>query len=251
MTMPAIPTATLPIIETFCQSALSALIRAELQERVPARFTGVGQEVWKTFRNELTLADLLVLAIQDAAVSMPIPFDPQRWLPAEAGSAFTWSALQVSPEAVTAWLPDAQRQAGLPLDDYLRQQARILNQPLPAGAALEKTPTPQKHERWLELPGTGGWVAYTLCSRAGRELYLWENFMILCATPQEIILAGLIAWELGAPPNLDLPILMEDDNLSGIMNADQTFHTVVGKRSEHGHRDLRFLHQDNKHPLWL
>lgn len=249
--MPATQTATLPIIETFCQAALSALIRAEFKGRVPERFTGVGQDVWKTFRNELTLADLLILAIQDAAVNMPIPFDPQRWLPAEAGSVPTWSELQVSPEAVQVWLPGAYKQAELPLDDYLRQQAALFNQSLPAQSALVKLPTPQKHERWLELPGTGGWVGYVSCSRAGQELYLWENFTILCATPQEMILAGLIAWELGAPPNLELPILMDDNNLSGVMNSGQTFHAVVGKRAEHGHRDLRFLHQDNKHPLWL
>lgn len=249
--MQATQKATLPIIETFCQSALSALIRAELQERVPVRFTGVGQEVWNTFRNELTLADLLVLTIQDAAVNMPIPFDPQRWLPVNGGNAPAWSELQVSPETVETWLPEAHRQAGLPLDDYLRQQAALLNQALPAESALEKLSTPQKHERWLELPGTGGWVAYALCSRPGQEIYLWDNFTILCTTPQEMILAGLIAWELGAPPNSVLPIHIDDDNLSGVMNSGQTFHAVVGKRAEHGHRDLRFLHQDNKHPLWL
>ena len=70
-----------------------------------------------------------------------------------------------------------------------------------------------------------------------------------------MILAGLIAWELGAPPNLALPIFMQDNDLSGVMNvvneSGHTFHAVVGKRSEHGHRDLRFLHQETKHPLWF
>lgn len=249
--MPASPTTTPPIIETFCQVALRALIRAELKERVPVRFTGVGQEVWNTFRNELSLADLLVLAIQDAAANMPIPFDPQRWLAVTGTIVPTWSELQVNPEAIQAWLPEAHQLAGLPLDDYLREQANLLNLSLPEQVALEKLPTPQKHERWLELPGTAGWVAYALCSRAGNELYLWENFTILCATPQELILAGLIAWELDAPPNKELPISLEDDNLSGVINSNQVFQAVVGLHSMHAHRDLRFLHQDNKHPLWL
>ncbi|MCX6064204.1 MAG: hypothetical protein NT121_00365 [Chloroflexi bacterium] len=249
--MPLSETVMIPIIETFCQVALRALIRAEWKERVPARFTGVGQDVWKTVRNELTLADLLVLGIQDAAVNMPIPFDPQRWLPVDDGVVPAWSELQVSPEAVQSWLSDAHQQAQLPLDDYLRRQAALLSQSLPDQSALDKLPTPQKHEHWLELPGSGGWAAYSLCSRAEQELYLWENFTILCVTPQEMMLAGLIAWELGAPPNLELPILLDDANLTGVLNSAQTFHTVVGKRAEHGHRDLRCLHKDNKHPLWL
>jgi hypothetical protein len=249
--MPASRTTSLPIIETFYQAALRALVRAELNERVPLRFTGVGQEVWKTFRNELTLADLLVLAIQDAAVNMPIPFDPQRWLPVNGRDVPAWSELQVSPIAVQAWLPEALQQVNLSVDEYLRQQAALLSQSLPAKVTLDNLPTPQKHEHWLELPGTGGWVAYTLCSRAGQELYLWENFTILCTTPQEMILAGLIAWELGAPPNRELPILMDDANLTGEIHSGRTYNAVIGRRSEHGHRDLRVLHQDNKHPLWI
>ncbi len=249
MSVPQI--ATLPIIETFCQAALRALIRAELKERVPARFTGVGQDVWKTFRNELTLADLLVLSIQDIAVNMPIPFDPQRWFPVGAGVVPTWSELQVGTEAVQGWLAVAHQQAELPLDDYLRQQAGLLNIALPDKSILDKLPTPEKHERWLELPGTGGWVAYTLCSRAEQEIYLWENFTILCTTSQEMILAGLIAWELDAPPNQELPILRDDVDLTSMLHAGKTFHTLVGKRAQHGNRDLRFLDQDNKQPLWL
>ena len=247
---PAPRTDTPPMIETFCQAALNALVRAELMERVPRRFTGVGQEIWETFRNELTPADLLVLAIHDASVNMPIPFDPQRWLPA-GENAPAWSELQISLETVGAWLPQAQQQAQLPLDGYLRQQAALLNLSLPAEAALDQLPRPEMYERWLELPGSGGWAAYAICSRAGQELYLWENFTILCATPQEMILAGLIAWELGAPPSLELPIYLDDADLSNITNSGQTFHALVGRRSEHGRRDLRFLHQENKHPLWL
>ena len=46
-------------IQQSLQASLWALVRAEIDGRVPARFTGTGQEVWKTFRNELTAVDLL------------------------------------------------------------------------------------------------------------------------------------------------------------------------------------------------
>lgn len=250
--MPVTKTAQ-TILETFCQAALRALIRAEKRERVPARFTGVGPEIWKTFRNELTLSDLLILAIHDAAANMPIPFDPARWLNDDDGAqrAPTWSEFNIQPDFVESWLSEAQQTASLSLDAYLQAQAKLLNVPIPSSILLEKLPTPQKYEHWLELPGTGGWVAYALCSRPGQELYLWENFTILCNTSQEMILAGLIAWELGAPPNLELPIYLDDANLTGIIRKGQTFNAVIGYHTAHAHRDLRFLHQENKHPLWI
>lgn len=253
--MPSPSTATHPILETFCHAALRVLIRAEIQERVsiPVRFTGIGPDIWNTFHNELTTADLLVLAIQDVSANMPIPFDPQAWLYPENSAEYapTWSEFQIDPELVQTWLSEAKQTAALPLDSYFRAQAELLKISPPVARSLEKLPLPQKHERWLELPGTGGWIAYTLTARSNRELYLWENFTILCATPQEMILAGLIAWELDAPPNIELPILYDDANLTKIMGSSQVFHNVMGKRTEHGHRDLRFLHQENKHPLWL
>ncbi len=39
---------------------------------MPPRFTGAGPDVWATFRNELTAADLAALVIQDAGVSMSV-----------------------------------------------------------------------------------------------------------------------------------------------------------------------------------
>lgn len=246
-------TTTLPILDTFCQAALRALIRAEKRDQVPARFTGDGPEVWKTFRNELTLSDLLILAIHDTAENMPIPFDPARWFDQTEGNhqVPTWSEFHIQPGLVESWLSEAQQTAALSLDAYLHAQATLLNVPVPAMPILEKLPIPQRHEHCLELPGTGGWVAYALCSRSGQELYLWENFTILCNTAQEMILAGLIAWELGAPPNLELPIFLDDVNLTQTIQRGKTFNAVVGNHAAHAHRDLRFLHQENKQPLWI
>ena len=255
MSTPAVSSATL--LNLFFQASLRALVRAEVLERVPPRFIGTGQEVWKTFCNELDTADLLILCIQDAAANMPIPFNPHHWLPFKANNDSTrmdipaWSGLQAEPASVESWLPEAIEKASQPLDDYVLEQSTLLGISRPAPQLLAKLPTPQRHERWLELPGTAGWVAYTLCTRTNEDLYLWDNFTILCNSPQEIILAGLIAWELGAPPNIELPIILDDTDLTNALKAGQTYHAVVGSRALHGHRDLRLLHFENRHPLWL
>jgi hypothetical protein len=65
-------------IQQFLQVSLCAIVRAEAQGRLPARFTGTGVAIWETFRNELTPADLVALCVQDAGVTMPIPLDPGR-----------------------------------------------------------------------------------------------------------------------------------------------------------------------------
>ena len=69
------------IVQQFFEASLRAIVRAEADERVPARFTGTGKAVWDTFRNELTTADLVSLCVQDAGVTMPVPFDPSSWWP--------------------------------------------------------------------------------------------------------------------------------------------------------------------------
>jgi hypothetical protein len=234
-------------IEQFLQVSLRAIARAEAAGRLPARFTGRGVAVWNTFRNELTAADLAALSIQDAGVTMPIPFDPSQWWPGWPD----WALFSQSPTQVEAWISEALAQTGQPRDAYLRQQAAALGVERPSDEAVAALPTPARHERWLELPGTGGWLAYTLCTRPEAELYLWENFTIVCARPQEILLAGLIAWELGAPPHAQLPIRLDDPDLTGTLKGGETYHALVGRRELHGHRDLRILHQSGKQPLWI
>lgn len=99
---------------------------------MPPRFIGTGQEVWKTFGNELTVADLLILCIQDAAANMPIPFNPQRWLPATANNGFysldilAWSGPQVEPAIVESWLPEAIDKASQTTDDNFLEQSSLI-----------------------------------------------------------------------------------------------------------------------------
>lgn len=233
--------------QQFLLASLCALVRAEVDGHIPARFTGTGQAVWKIFRNELTAADLVALSIQDAGATMPVPFDPCRWWPDWPD----WALLRQSPANVERWIDEALAKADQPRTAYLRGQAATLGVDLPADEAVAALPTPPRHERWLELPGTGGWLAYALSTRLEADLYFWENFFIVCGTPQEMLLAGLIAWELGAPPRTELPIRLDDPDLTATLKAGETYHAVVGLRTLHGHRDLRILHQNGKQPLWL
>ena len=234
-------------MEKFSKVSLCALVRAERNGRIPARFTGTGKDVWNTFRNELTAADLVALCIQDAGATMPIPFDPTQWWPDWPDPARNRPSVAEAEQ----WIDEALTRADQPQEAYLRGQAAELGIELPAEGAVAALPSPDRHERWLELPGTGGWLAFALCARPDADLYYWENYDIVCGTPEEVLLAGLIAWELGAPPRTELPIQLDDPDLTATLKAGETYHAVVGRRDLHGHRDLRILHHDGKQPLWI
>lgn len=234
-------------VRQFAKASLKAIIRAEASGRVPERFTGTGQEIWQTFRNELTEADLVALAIEDAAVTMPVPFNPSLWWPDWPD----WALLNQSADQAEAWIEAAIAQASHSQDAYLRQQAAELEIELPAADTIAALPLPLAHEKWLELPGTAGWVAYSLCIRPNADLYFWENFTVVCATPEEMLLAGLIAWELNTPPRTILPIRLDDHNLTQTSKQGATYQGVVGRRDLHGHRDLRFLQQNGQGVLWV
>ncbi len=246
-TMPSTATTQSYEVDLFVQASLRALVRAEVEGRVPLRFTGEGPAVWSTFRNELTAADLAALAIQDAGAGMPVPFAPEHWWPDWP----EWGLLHLPPAEVAGWIEKAPTFAEQPRDAYLRAQAGVLGVDLPSDEALAGLPLPARHERWLELPGTGGWVAYALCSRPGAELYFWDNFTIVCESPLEMLFAGLIAWGLDAPPNTELPIRLDDTDLTATLKSGASHHEIVGLSSRHAHRDLRLLHKEGRQPLWL
>ena len=211
---------------------------------------GTGPVVWTTFHNELTSADLAALAIQDAGATMPMPFAPELWWPDWA----EWALLRQSPAEVESWIQAALAVAQQPRDTYLEAQAGLLGIELPQEKAISTLPLPARHERWLEMPGTGGWIAYALCVRSGGDLYFWENFAVVCSSPREMLLAGLIAWELGAPPLTELPIWLDTPDLDATLEAGKagtTYYAVLARHALHGHRDLRILHRDGKPPLWL
>jgi len=234
-------------MQQFFATSLRAILRAEAKGRVPERFVGTGMAVWETFRNELTTADLVSLCVQDAGVTMPVPFDPSSWWPDWPARAL----LRPSETDADNWLADAISRVDEPRDSYLSGLAATLGIDLPPEDAMAGLPRPERHERWLELPGTGGWVAYVLSADPQAGLYFWENFTVVCGTPQEMLFAGLIAWELGAPPHAALPIRVDDAGLTATLKSGETYHAIVARRDLHGHRNLRILHQGGEEPLWL
>lgn len=233
--------------EQFLTVAIRALVRAEVAGRVPERFTGEGPAVWEVFDNELNLGDRVALAIEDAGAVMPVPFDPRPWWPGWP----EWALRNLPPAVVAPLVEAALREANQPESDYLRQQAAALDLDLPREQQLAQLPTPAAHESWLELPDTAGWVAYHLCSRPGANLYLWQNFTIVCTTPQQMLFAGLLAWELDAPPGQRLPLVKDDGALTKTLEADRTYQGVVAQRALHGHRALDFLVQNGAGVLWI
>lgn len=216
---------------TFYAVATFALARAECAGHVPERFTGDGAKRWDQFANELTKADLLDLAIQDSASAYPIPFGLRQTL-----AGYENDDLGLEPEAAHKVIREAVSTADSSQDDYLRAQAKRLAIKLISEEALSLLPVPEPHHTVLELPGTGGWLSYYIVTRPDSDVYLWENFVIACASWQEVMLAGLIAFELNAPPHKELPIT-QDEFLQEVLE-DNRYDWIVGSRAQHAHRAL-------------
>lgn len=169
---------------------LHALARDEAAGRRPARLTEPSLATWSRFRGRLDASDLVALLFEDAAVLHKVPFDP-----AELGGPL---ALDLLPESVAdGWLRTLSaldlQQAGT---DYLVEQARLLG--LPMRMARSELHMVKPHQRVLELPGTGGQLAHHIVSTQ-TGLTLQDNFVVACASWEELTLSGVVALDLGAP----------------------------------------------------
>ena len=220
-----------PCIEVFASVAAIALVRAEVAGRLPLRFTRSGPQLWEAFRNQLGLTDLLDLVVRDAAEAMPQAFALHRLWPEASGDELR----DLSPDQIGKWVDRGKGLAEQSTDDYLRAQAQALDVGPPPAESLKRLPVPEAHHHVLELPGSGGWLAYHLASRPHTAVYYWENFTIACGTWQEQLLAGLIAFELGAPSRQELPIV-RDPTLARVLNGDVAFDWIVGLREENERR---------------
>lgn len=218
-------------IKAFASVVANALIRAEVAGRLLPRFTGSGPQLWAAFRNELTEADLLDLAVRDLAVAMPQFFALNQLWPEASGDELR----AVSPTEAARCIAEAIAQADQPREAYLQAQAEALSIRLPSTESLNILPCPEAHYQILELTGTGGWLAYTMASHPDAAVYYWENFTIACGTWQELLLAGLIAFELGAPARRELPIIF-DPTLARALDGDVAFDWIIGIREENQSR---------------
>ena len=175
---------------TWAASLLHALARDEVAGRRPERLTEARLATWNRFRGRLSSTDFVSLLFEDAAVIHRVPFDA-----AALGGPLHIERL---PESLTqGWLAAIPT---LALDsaaaDYIAGQAKLLG--LPTRMARSELHVVKRHQKVLELPGTGGQLAHHLVSSQA-DLTLKDNFTVACDTWQELTLAGIVALDLGAP----------------------------------------------------
>jgi hypothetical protein len=163
---------------------------------------------------------------EDAAVLHRVPFDP-----AALGGPLRVDML---PDALTGAWVDALASLDLktPGAEYVGEQARLLG--LPTRLGRSELPVVKPHQKVLELPGTGGQLAHHLVS-SQRDLTLQDNFVIACATWQELTLAGIVALDLGAP-HADFATKVD---VADLRSADhplrqRSFDVVVGLHPDKG-----------------
>ena len=116
--------------------------------------------------------------------------------------------------------------------DYITEQARLLGLPTKMGRSDLHIVKP--HQKVLELPGTGGQLAYHLVS-SQRDLTLRDNFTVACSSWQELTLAGIIALECGAP-NSEFALKVEIEGMRDVNHPlrQRSFDLVIGLHPDKG-----------------
>jgi hypothetical protein len=204
---------------------LHALARDEAAGRRQRRLTEPLLATWTRFRGRLTSLDLVAILFEDAAVSHPVPFD---------ASKIGGPRLDLLSDLRTdAWLRSIDLiELDGKGDEYVIAQARLLGLRFRMGKSELHAIRP--HQRVLELPGTGGQLAYHLVSRR-RELSLHTNFVIACSSWREQTLAGIVGLELAAP-NSEFIVRAEASDLSDPSHhlRGTLFDFVVGLHPDKG-----------------
>ncbi len=174
----------------YAAALLHALARDEAAGRRPVRLTEPGLSTWTRFKGRLAPADLVRLLFEDAAVLHRIPFDPGIL----SGDL---KLHRLHDTVVHPWLQAlTELELEAPGPDYIAAQARLLG--LTTRFARSDLHRVQRHQRVLELPGTGGQLAHHLVSNQP-ELSLRDNFTIACDGWRELTMAGVVALDLAAP----------------------------------------------------
>jgi hypothetical protein len=209
---------------TYGAAVVHALAREEHRGRRPKRLTEPGLATWKRFRGWLGPRDLVELVLEDAATTQPVPF--------EVGRVFDDGAKalrKVPQERVGDWLGLL---GDLELDnaggDYIIAQAALLG--IDTRLARSDLHKVKAHHRVLELPGTGGQLAYHMV-RTQDGLYLQDVFTIACDSWQELTLAGLVAVELGLTG--EPPVRLDPDLEKSSAEREKYTH-VVGLSPDKG-----------------
>jgi hypothetical protein len=178
---------------------------------------------WLRFRGRLDDVAFLELLLEDAAVTQPVPFDVANiFLVSDAVTGLSAALVQ-------RWLAEVRE---LELDarpaDYLTAQAKLLG--LPTRLNRSDLPKLKPHHRAIELPGTGGQIAFHI-SQTQEDIFLHDVFTLACGTPEEQLLAGLVAVECNTPGRAPVVI---DPKLEIVRRATPPFDFVFALDPDKG-----------------
>ncbi|MCU0671545.1 MAG: hypothetical protein MUE69_02010 [Myxococcota bacterium] len=205
---------------SFAVAALHALAREEARDRKPKRLLEDGLATWAQFRGRLHATHLLELLLEDAAVTQPTAFRAPGDFP---------SVSSLPKAVVDGWVREA---AQLELDasalDYLSAQAKRLG--ITTRMARSELHRVKAHHQILELPGTGAQLAHHLVSTHD-DVFLQSNFVVACRDWRDVVLAGLVAVELGVSG--PAPVSLDPD-LRLARTSDRRFDYVIGLDPDKG-----------------
>lgn len=202
---------------------LHAVARDEHTGRRPKRITEADRATWARFRGRLDDVAFVELLLEDAAVAQPVPFDVAAIL----GAPDAVSSLP--PPLVARWL-DAVSSLDLSATptEYVAAQAKALA--LPTRLNRSDLPRLRPHHRAVELPGTGGQIAFHI-AQTQEDIFLHDVFTIACATPEELLLAGLVAVECRVPRRA--PVVL-DPKLDAVRATEAPFDFVFALDPDKG-----------------
>lgn len=226
----ALPVRDLPSSErstaVYAAALTHALARDETHGRRPARLTEVGLATWRRFQGRLRPEDFLRILFEDAAVLHPVPFDPEAL---RSGLSLDRLADGLAHEWINS-VPKLNLSASPA--DYITAQAKLLG--ITTRLARADLHTVKRHQRVLELPGTGGQLMHHIATTS-EGVSPQVNFTVACGTWQEQALAGLIGVELGAP-HTDFAVRAEAAQLRNDQHPIRraSFDFVVGQHPDKG-----------------
>lgn len=206
----------------YVAAALHAVAREERRGRWPQRLLEADRATWKAFRGRLDDRAFVQLLLDDAAVTHPYPFRRDALFDDEPVDS-------VPPQLVRRWMEATlQLELALASADYVLAQAKLLG--VPSRFARSDLLAVSPHHHVLELPGTGGQIAHHIVSGQS-ALSIRDNFTIACKSREELVLAGLIATEVGASG--ELPIILDPD-LAIARASSRPFDFVFGVTEDKG-----------------
>ncbi len=202
---------------------LHAIARDERAGRRTKRITEADRATWARFRGRLDDLALVELVLEDAAVTQPVPFDVAELLATPDVCA------SLPPPLVARWLEALPTlDLGATPADYITAQAKALG--LPTRLNRSDLPKLKAHHRAVELPGTGGQIAFHI-AQTQEDIFLHDVFTLACATPEEQLLAGLVAVECRVPGRA--PVVL-DPKLEAVRRAASPFDFVFALDPDKG-----------------